>query len=81
MKYLEVAPFAVTSDGAIFLNAAVATNATNVETVIRAAVKEKRAVFIGVMLNSEETEFAMARLDDAATRPRHALWVGVGAGG
>lgn len=66
MKYLELAPFAITSDGALFINAAVTTKATDLEAVVRAVAKETRPVFVGIMLTSDETEFAMTRLDNAA---------------
>lgn len=65
-RRLELAPFAVTSDGSLFLNVAVIASATELDSVVRAAAHEKRAIFIGVMLTPEEADFAMARLDNAA---------------
>lgn len=66
MRYLELAPFAVTSDGSLFINVAKVAMAADFEAVVRAAENEQRAVFIGVMLTPEETELAMTRLDNAA---------------
>ena len=63
---LELAPFALTSDGTLFVNVAKLTAATEFESVVRAAQEEERAVFIGVMLSPDEAEFVMARLDNAA---------------
>ena len=65
-KQLELAPFAVTSNGTLFVNVAKLTAATDFDSVVRAAQEEKRAVFIGVMLSPEEVQFVMARLDNAA---------------
>lgn len=65
-RSLELAPFAVTSDGTIFVNVAKLTKATDFEAVVRAAHEEKRAVFIGVMVSPDEAEFVMSRLDNAA---------------
>lgn len=65
-KQLELAPFAVTSDGTLFVNVAKLTPATDFGSVAQAAQEEKRAVFIGVMLSPDEAEFVMARLDNAA---------------
>ena len=62
---LELAPLAVTSDGTLFVNVAKLTTATDLESVVRAAQEDKRAVFVGVMLSPREAEFAMARLDSA----------------
>lgn len=66
MKYLELAPFAITSDGVLFINAATTTSTADLETVVHAAVMANRVVFVGIMLTSEETEFAMGRLNNAA---------------
>lgn len=63
---VELAPFAVTSDGKLSVNAAKLSASTVFASVVRAAGGEKRAVFIGVLLSSEEAEFVMARLDNAA---------------
>lgn len=66
MKYLELAPFAISSDGVLFINATITTKATDLEAVVRAVAREKRAVFVGIALTPEESEFATARLDNAA---------------
>ena len=63
---MDLAPFAVTSDGTLFVNVAKLTTATDVESIVRAAHEEKRAVFIGVMVSPSEADFVMARLDNAA---------------
>ena len=65
-RSVVVAPFVVTSDGAIFVNATGLTNATDVESVVRAAQEDNRPVFIGVMLSPKEVVFAMDRLANAA---------------
>lgn len=63
---LELAPFAVTSDGTLFVNVAKLTTATDFESIVRAAHEEKRAVFIGVRVSPSEADFVKARLDNAA---------------
>lgn len=65
-RSLELAPFAVTSDGTMFVNVTQFAAATDLESVVQAAQEDKRAVFVGVMLSPGEAEFAMARLDNAA---------------
>lgn len=65
-RCLELAPFAVTSDGAILINVAKLSTATDFASAVRAAQEDNRPAFIGVMLSPEEAEFVMARLDNAA---------------
>lgn len=60
------APFALTTDGTLLVNVATLTNATDLESVVRAVQHETRAVFIGVVMSPQEATLAMARLDDAA---------------
>lgn len=60
------APFALTSDGTLLVNVTTLTDATDLESVVRAARAEPRAVFIGVVMSPREATFAMARLDNAA---------------
>jgi len=65
-RRLDLAPFAVTSNGAIFVNVAKLTTTTDFEAVVRAAERERRTLFLGVMMSPAEGVFAMARLDNAA---------------
>jgi hypothetical protein len=65
-RHLALAAFATTSDGTLLMNVATLTNATDFESIVRAAREEKAAVFIGVMLRPMEARFAMARVDNAA---------------
>ena len=60
-------PFAVASDGSVFINAAVLlTDATDLESLVREARRRNRRVFIGIVMSASEAELAMARLDNAA---------------
>lgn len=50
----------------MFVNILKLGASSDVESVVRAALEEKRAVFVGVLLSQAETEVVMARLDNAA---------------
>lgn len=63
---LDQTPFAVTSDGTLFINVSTMTSETDFEAVVRAAHEMRGTAFIGVALSATETEFALARLDNAA---------------
>lgn len=65
-RRVHLAPIALTSDGDVLINIAKLASSADFETIVRAAEREHRAIFVGVMLSSRETEFAMARLDNAA---------------
>ena len=66
------APFAITSDGELLMNASELAHTADVESVVRAARKDKREVFIGVPLSPTELRFMLGRLanatDEAAAR-------------
>jgi hypothetical protein len=65
-RYLDLAPFAITSDGAILINVAAFAGTEDLDELVLAAKVQSRGVFVGVMLTSEEMDLAMARLDNAA---------------
>ena len=60
------APFALTFDGTFLVNVATLTNATDLESIVRAAQDEKRGVLVGFTLSPREATLATARLDNAA---------------
>lgn len=65
-RRVVLAPLALTSDGDVLINVATIASSTDVETIVRAAERERGALFIGVILSPREKEFALARLDNAA---------------
>lgn len=64
-RRLNLAPFAVTSEGDLVLNLAKLTETTNLDEVLRRAREEHGAVFVGVVLSRAEVEFVLGRLENA----------------
>jgi hypothetical protein len=62
-RVIDRAPLAVTSDGDVLLNVARFDEPKKIEEIVRMAVRQRGAIFIGVALSPTE---ARRLLDDAA---------------
>lgn len=65
-RRIDLTPLALTSDGDVLINLATIAYSTDFETIVRAAKRERGALFVGVILSPREKVFALARLDNAA---------------
>ena len=64
-RRLSLAPFAITSEGDLVLNVAKLSSTTKLEEVLRRAMEERGALYIGVILSRDETELVLGRLENA----------------
>jgi len=65
-RRLSLAPLAMTSDGALVVNAAQFQDDTSLETLLRVATATGLEIFIGVVLPDDHRARLVKDIDDAA---------------
>jgi len=65
-RKINTAPVAVTTDGALVVNAAGFEASPNVSKLIARAMNGDAEIFIGVVVSGKERKLMMTRLDGAA---------------
>jgi hypothetical protein len=55
-RLIDRAPLAVTSEGVVLLNAAIFDVPKRIDAIVRVALRQRGAVFIGVALSRREVE-------------------------